>query len=84
MTAGMWAGSPAGPPDPRSRHLLGEEAGDAFRVAVDGVEEPREREAENGSQEEEPEDHLLLQRGHEGDVWAEHVEDPQAQEEHTA
>ena len=52
-------------------------------MAVDRVEEPRKRKAENGPQEEQPKDHLLLQRGHEGDVWTEHIKDPQAQEEYT-
>jgi len=59
--------------------LLGEDPGDALGVAVDRVEEPGEGEAENGTQEEHPDHHLLLDRGHEGHVGPEHVH--QAQEE---
>lgn len=47
------------------------------------MEEPWKWKAENGSQEEQPKDHFLLQRGHEGDIWAKHIEDAQAQEEDT-
>lgn len=46
-------------------YLLGEDSGDALRVAVDRVEEPGEGEAENGSQEKHPNHYLLLDWSHE-------------------
>lgn len=52
-------------------------------MAVDCVEEPGKRKAEDGPQEEQSKDDLLLQWGHKRDVWAKHIKDPQAQEEHT-
>lgn len=67
-----------------SRHLLGEEPGNTFWVAINCVEEPWEGEAENGSQEEQANHHLLLHRCYEGHVWPEHVEDSQTKEEHTS
>lgn len=51
-------------------------------MTVDGVEEPGEAEAEHGAQEEHPEDHLLLQGGHEVHVWPEHGQDPQKEKQH--
>ncbi|GCC46176.1 hypothetical protein chiPu_0030063 [Chiloscyllium punctatum] len=50
-------------------------------MAVDGVENPGEEEAEHGSQEEHPEDHFLLHWGDKVDVGPEHVHDAQDQEE---
>lgn len=64
-------------------YLLGEEPGDSFWMAVNCVEEPGEGEAENGSKEEHPNHHLLLQRCYERHVWPEHVEDSQTQKEYT-
>lgn len=66
------------------RVLLGEDPGDALRVAVDCVEEPGEGEAEDGSQEEHPDHHLLLDRSHEGHVGPEHVHETQTEEKQTA
>lgn len=67
-----------------SRHLLGEEPGNTFWVAINCVEEPWEGEAEDGSQEEQSNDHFLLHRCYKGHVWPEHVEDSQTKEEHTS
>lgn len=53
-------------------------------MAVDCVEEPGEGEAEDGSQEEHPDGHLLLERSHERHVGPEHVHQPQTQEKQTA
>lgn len=52
--------------------LLGEGARHLLRVAVDGVKEPGEAEAEHSSQEEHPEHHLLLQWGHKIHVGPQH------------
>ncbi len=46
-------------------NLLGESARDFLRMAVDSVKKPGEAEAQHCTQEEHPEHHLLLQRGHE-------------------
>lgn len=64
-----------------SRHLLGEEPGNTFWVAINCVEEPWEGEAEYGSQEEQSNNHFLLHRCYKGHVWPEHVEDSQTKEE---
>lgn len=64
--------------------LLGEDSGDAFRVAVDCVEEPREGEAEDGPEEKHPDHHLLLDRSHERHVRPEHVHQTQKEEEQTS
>lgn len=66
------------------RHLLGEEPGNTFWVAINCVEKPWEGEAEYGSQEEQSNNHLLLHRCYKGHVWPEHVEDSQTKEEHTS
>lgn len=66
------------------RHLLGEEPGNTFWVAINCVEEPWEGEAEDGSQEEQANHHFLLHRCYEGHVWPEHVEDAQTKEEHAS
>lgn len=60
--------------------LLGEDSGDALRVAVDCVEEPGEGEAEDGSQEKHPDHHLLLDWSHERHVGPEHVHQTQTEE----
>lgn len=67
-----------------SRHLLGEEPGNTFWVAINRVEEPWEGETEDSSQEEQSNNHFLLHRCYKGHVWPEHVEDSQTQEEHTS
>lgn len=64
--------------------LLGEDSGDALRVAVDCVEEPGEGEAEDGSQEKHPDHHLLLDRSHERHVGPEHVHQTQTEEKQAA
>lgn len=63
---------------------LGEDSGDALRVAVDCVEEPGEGEAKDGSQEKHPDHNLLLERGHERHVGPEHVHQAQTEEKQTA
>lgn len=63
---------------------LGKDPGHALRVAVDCVEEPGERQAENGSQEKHPNHHLLLDRGHKGHVGPEHVHQTQTEEKQAA
>lgn len=63
------------------RHLLGEGAGNTFRVAIDSVEEPGETEAKNGSQEEHAKDDTLLDGGNIFHVGTDHVSDAQDQEE---
>lgn len=50
-------------------------------MAVDGMKEPREAEAENGPQEEHPEHHFLLQRGHEIHVGPQHGQCAQTKEQ---
>lgn len=52
--------------------LLGEGARHFLRVAVDGMKQPREAEAKHSSQEEHPEHHFLLQRGHKIHVGPQH------------
>lgn len=64
--------------------LLGEDSGDALGVAVDGVEEPGEGEAEDGSQEKHPDHHLLLDRRHERHVGPEHVHETEEEKEQAA
>lgn len=64
--------------------VLGEDPGDAFRVAVDCVEEPGERETKDGSQEKHPDHHLLLDWSHERHVGPEHVHEAQTEEKQTA
>lgn len=64
--------------------LLGEDSGDALRVAVHCVEEPGEGEAEDGSQEKHPDHHLLLDRSHERHVGPEHVHQTKTEEKQTA
>lgn len=64
--------------------LLGEDPGHSLRVAVHRVEEPGEGEAEDGAQEEHPDDHLFLDRRHERHVGPEHVHETQTEEEQTA
>lgn len=49
-------------------------------MAVDGMKEPREAEAENSPQEEHPEHHFLLQRGHEIHVGPQHGQCAQTKE----
>lgn len=51
-------------------------------MAIDGVKEPGEAEAEHRAQKEHPENHLLLQRGHEVHVWSEHGQDSQKEKQH--
>ena len=53
-------------------------------MTVDSVEEPGEAEAEHRSQEEHPEHHLLLERGHEVHVRPQHGQDPQEEKQHKA
>lgn len=53
-------------------------------MAVHRVKEPREGQAEDGAQEEQAEDHLLLHRGDERHVGPEHVEDAKTDEEDAA
>lgn len=62
-------------------HLLGEGAGNLFRVAVDSVEQPGETETKNGSQEEHAKDDTLLDRGNIIHVGTDHVSNAQDQEE---
>lgn len=64
--------------------LLGKDPGDALRMAVDCVEEPREGEAEDGPQEKHPNHHLLLDRSHERHVGPEHVHQTQTEEKQAA
>lgn len=51
-------------------------------MAIDGVKEPGEAEAEHCAQKEHPENHLLLQGGHEVHVWSEHGQDAQKEKQH--
>lgn len=53
-------------------------------MAVDGVEEPGEGQAENGPQEKHSDHHLLLDRSHKGHVGPEHVHQTQTEEKQTA
>lgn len=53
-------------------------------MTVDRVEEPGEREAEDGSEEEHPDYHLLLDRRHKRHVGPEHVHETQKEEKQTA
>lgn len=53
-------------------------------MAVNGVEEPGEGQAEDGSQEKHPDHHLLLNRSHERHVGPEHVHEAQTEEEEAA
>lgn len=53
-------------------------------MTVDRVEEPREGEAEDGSQEKHPDHHLLLDRSHKRHVGSEHVHEAQTEEKQTA
>lgn len=61
-------------------NLLGESSRHLLRMAVDGMKEPRETEAENSPQEEHPEYHFLLQRGHEIHVGPQHGQCAQTKE----
>lgn len=51
-------------------------------MTVDGVEQPGKAETQHCSEEEHPEHHLLLKRGHEVHVGPQHGQNPQEEEQH--